>query len=156
MLLLRRQCALLDDGNGEAADADALACIFLDYISLPDLCPLSDVERRTGANDVAFRNGADVVGVDLQPDGAEFIGVDGHPRSDAAQAFREDATCPAMQNAEGLRSAGVDGQTAFQEIGAKLGEFKSQMRGHVRVTNGFEGVKRVVFEPDHFYFFPVF
>ena len=71
-------------------------------------------------------------------------------------AFREDATCPAMQNAEGLRSAGVDGQTAFQEIGAKLGEFKSQMRGHVRVTNGFEGVKRVVFEPDHFYFFPVF
>ena len=81
-IFLRRQRALLDDSNSQTRNAYALSCRFFDNIRLPDLRALADVNRRAGANNETFCHGANVIGVDLEADRAEFIGINRHPCGD--------------------------------------------------------------------------
>lgn len=140
---------MIDDGDGEAGDADAFAARVFRDIGLPDLRAAADMQRRAGAGDGALRHGADVVGVDLKPDGAEIIGIDGHPAGDAAQRFGEDAACPAMKYAEGLSRFFGDRHAGLEIIGADFGEFDAQMLGHVAAARALQEIEIILFEPDH-------
>ena len=84
---LRAQRSLLDDRNGQARDGDALAGGFFGDIGLPDLRSLADMKSAAFADDISFSDSADMIAIDFEADGAEFIRIDRHPGGDAAERF---------------------------------------------------------------------
>ena len=82
--------------------------------------------RRSDDQPVGDR--AQMVGVDLLPEAAEFRGVDDEIRGDAAQCLRQRDGGAPVQITQRLMRARLDRHGAAQEIVAELGEFDAEMR----------------------------
>ena len=147
-LFLRGERALINDGYRQAGDGDAFAGGFFGDVGLPDLGAAACVHGGAGADHKPLRDGADVVGVDFDANRAEFVGVDGHPCGDGAEAFGENARCAAVENAEGLGCTFVDRHAAFEEVIADLEKLQPDMFAHIAEAEGLEVFDGVLFMPD--------
>src|SRR6185503_5398902 len=120
---------------------------------LPDVTAPADMVRPRGADDEAVADSAHVIGVDLLTDDPVFVGVDDQAGRGAAERFGEGYRGAAVQDAEGLPRALVDGHATAQKICADLGELDAEVLRQA-VPEEADLLQRVRTKPDrcaHFF-----
>lgn len=131
-------CPDLDNCDGQAADADKTPIIGCQAY-VPHMGGPAQMDRAGDAGDVSILHGSDMIGVQLDPKAAVFLGVCGQHRSDAAKRFCQRGRRAAMQNAVRLVGAGVDRHARLDKILTHGGELHA---GRFHQCAGNAGIQR--------------